>query len=63
MLSLEMDSSCRIAGEERMWEMERSEPINLNVHSEGIMLDMWEKRKGRWGRGRVSTRKASLVGS
>jgi hypothetical protein len=46
-----------------MCAMEASEPMNLNVHSGGIMLVMWEKRKGRCGSGRVSTRKASLLGS
>lgn len=39
------------------------EPMNLKVHSGGIMVVMWAKRAGRWGRGRVSTRKATLVAS
>ena len=63
MLSLEIDSRCRIAGAERMCVIEALEPMNLKVHSGGMMLVICEKRKGRCGRGRVSTRKASLVGS
>jgi len=39
------------------------EPMNLKVHSGGIMVVMWAKRAGRCGRGRVSTRKATLVAS
>lgn len=36
------------------------EPMNLNVHSGGIIVIMCVKSAGRWGRGLVSTRKASL---
>lgn len=39
------------------------DPMNLKVHSGGITEVMCAKRAGRWGRGRVSTRKATLVGS
>lgn len=62
-LSFEIASRSRMAAEERMCVMDTSEPMNLNVHSDGMMAAMWEKRKGRCGRGRVSTRKASLLGS
>ena len=38
-------------------------PINLNIHSGGMTDVICAKRAGRWGSGRVSTRKATLVGS
>jgi hypothetical protein len=50
-------------GEARMNSMATGEPMNLNVHSGGMRLVMCAKRAGRWGRGLVSARKASFVGS
>ena len=38
-------------------------PISLNVHSGGMIAVMCAYRDGRCGRGRVSTRKATFVGS
>jgi hypothetical protein len=37
--------------------------MNLKVHSGGMTLVMWEKSAGRCGRGLVSARKATFVGS
>ena len=37
--------------------------MNLKVHSEGITEVMCANKAGRWGRGLVSTRKATFVGS
>ncbi len=39
------------------------EPISLNDHSGGMIDVICAKRDGRCGRGRVSTRKATFVGS
>lgn len=52
-----------IRGEDRIKEKRSGVPITLKIHSGGMMVVMWAKRAGRWGRGRVSTRKATLVGS
>ncbi len=48
---------------ERRKEMASGEPMNLNVHSGGMMEVMCSRRAGRWGSGRVSTRNATFVGS
>jgi hypothetical protein len=37
--------------------------MNLKVHSGGMTLVIWEKSAGRCGRGLVSARKATFVGS
>lgn len=63
MVSLPERSRRRMGGEERMWEIEAGEPMNLKVHSGGVRAAMCVKRAGRCGRGRVSTRKASFLGS
>jgi hypothetical protein len=39
------------------------DPITLKTHSGGMMFVMCANSAGRCGRGRVSTRKATLVGS
>jgi hypothetical protein len=52
-----------MVGEERMCEIAVGEPMNLKFHSGGIMETMCENSAGRWGRGLVSTTKASFLGS
>lgn len=46
-----------------MWAMDSGEPMNMKRHSGGTTDIMWAYRTGRWGSGRVSTRKASFVRS
>lgn len=58
------DASRReISGEDCMKAITVGDPMNLKVHSGGIRFVICAKSAGRCGRGRVSTRKASLVRS
>jgi len=50
-------------GEDRREEMAECEPMNLKVHSGGIMDIIWAYSAGRCLRGRFSTRKATFFGS
>ena len=47
----------------RINAIDSGDPMNLKVHSGGMTPAMCVKSAGRWERGRVSTRKASFVGS
>ena len=58
------DASRReINGEDCMKAIAVGDPMNLKVHSGGIRFVICAKSAGRCWRGRVSTRKASLVRS
>jgi hypothetical protein len=61
--SLPVFSRERIKGEERKKVVAVGEPMNLKVHSGGMMAVMWAKRAGRWGRGRVSAMNATFLAS
>jgi hypothetical protein len=63
MLSFPLASRRAIGWDLRIYAIDSGEPINLKVHSGGMTPAMCVKSAGRWGRGRVSTRKASFVGS
>jgi hypothetical protein len=49
--------------EVRINAIDSGDPMNLKVHSGGMTPAMCVKSAGRWERGRVSTTKASFVGS
>lgn len=63
MVSLPDASRAEMTREARMCFIETLEPMNMKRHSGGTTEVMCANRAGRWGIGRVSTRKASLVGS
>ena len=63
MLSFPLASRRVIGWDLRINDIDSGEPMNLKVHSGGVTLAMCVQSTGRWGRGRVSTRKESFVGS
>lgn len=63
MVSFPEASRREMIGEDLMKAIEVGDPMNLKVHSGGMRLVICAKSAGRCGRGRVSTRKATLVRS
>lgn len=63
MLSFPAASKRVIGTDARMNFIDSGEPMNLNVHSGGMIFIICIKSAGRWGMGLVSARKASFVGS